>query len=105
MQNAPIEHSAILSTCIKLPFVFKTFVLSIFEWRLKTGFTVCSRERGLMLGLSFFISPYFVYGGSKGSGKITLCTGLSVCLLLPNVVSTKVTCSVASEIFVRILFS
>ena len=27
------EHSAILSTCIKLPFiVFKIFVLSIFEW-------------------------------------------------------------------------
>ena len=25
------EHSAILSTFIKLPFVFKTFVLSIFE--------------------------------------------------------------------------
>ena len=40
MQNAPREHSAILSTCIKLPFVFKTFVLSIFEWSLKTGFTV-----------------------------------------------------------------
>ena len=34
------EHSAILSTCIKLPSVFKTFVLSIFEWLLKTGFTV-----------------------------------------------------------------
>ena len=38
MQNAPGEHSAILLTCIKLPSVFKTFVLSIFEWRLKTGF-------------------------------------------------------------------
>ena len=34
------EHSAILSTFIKLPFVIKTFVLSIFEWPLKTGFTV-----------------------------------------------------------------
>ena len=30
------EHSAILSTFIKLPF----FVSSIFEWQLKTGFTV-----------------------------------------------------------------
>ena len=40
MQNAPREHSAILSTFIKLPFVFKTIVLSIFEWPLKTGFTV-----------------------------------------------------------------
>ena len=34
------EHSAILST-IDLPFVLKTFVLSTFEWPLKTGFTVC----------------------------------------------------------------
>ena len=33
------EHSAILSTFIKLPFVIKIFVLSIFEWLLKTGFT------------------------------------------------------------------
>ena len=34
------EHSATLSTFIKLPFVFKTFVLSTFEWPLKTGFNV-----------------------------------------------------------------
>ena len=34
------EHSAILSTCIKLPHGFKTFVLSVFEWPLKTAFTV-----------------------------------------------------------------
>ena len=40
LQNAPREHSAILSTFIKLPFVFKTFVLAIYEWPLKTGFTV-----------------------------------------------------------------
>ena len=35
-----LEHFAILLTCIKLPHGFKTFVLSIFDWRLKTGFTV-----------------------------------------------------------------
>ena len=34
------EHSAILSTFIKLPFVIKIFVLSIFEWSFYTGFTV-----------------------------------------------------------------
>ena len=34
------ECSAILQTFIKLPFAIKTFVLSIFEWPLKTGFTV-----------------------------------------------------------------
>ena len=31
------EHSAILSTFIKLPFVIKIFVLSIFEWPFYTG--------------------------------------------------------------------
>ena len=34
------EHSATLSTFIKLPFVIKIFVLSIFEWPFYTGFTV-----------------------------------------------------------------
>ena len=34
------EHSAILSTFIKLTFVFKIFVLSIFEWPFYTGLTV-----------------------------------------------------------------
>ena len=37
------EHSALLSTFIKLPFSIKTFVLSIFKWLLKTGFTVYSK--------------------------------------------------------------
>ena len=36
----PREHSAKLWTFIKLPFFIKIFVLSIFEWSLKTGFTV-----------------------------------------------------------------
>ena len=34
------EHSAILSTFIKLPIVIKSFVLSFFEWPFYTGFTV-----------------------------------------------------------------
>ena len=34
------EHSAILLTFIKLPFVMKIFVLSIFERSFYTGFTV-----------------------------------------------------------------
>ena len=33
-------HSAILSAFIKLPFIIKIFVLSIFEWVFYTGFTV-----------------------------------------------------------------
>ena len=39
------EHSAILSTFIKLPFVIKIFVLSIFEWPFYTGFTVISSKQ------------------------------------------------------------
>ena len=35
-----MEHSAILSTFIKLPFVIKIFVSSIFEWPFYTGFVV-----------------------------------------------------------------
>ena len=38
------EQSAILSAFINLPFVIKVFVLSIFEWQLKTGFTVQDLE-------------------------------------------------------------
>ena len=34
------EHSAKLLTIIKLPFVIKIFVLSVFEWQFYTGFTV-----------------------------------------------------------------
>ena len=42
MQNAPLqgEHSAFLLTSIKLPFVIKIFVLSVFEWPFYSGFTV-----------------------------------------------------------------
>ena len=35
-----LQHSAILSSFIKLPFDIKIFVLSILEWLFKTGFTV-----------------------------------------------------------------
>ena len=45
-----VEHSAILSTFIKLPIVIKIFVLSIFEWPFYTGFTVVYfHDKGFML--------------------------------------------------------
>ena len=47
------EHSAILSTFIKLPFVFKAFVLSIFEWSIKTGFTVHELDSGWRYGVGW----------------------------------------------------
>ena len=53
LQNTPKEHSAILLTFIKLPFVFKTFVLSIFERPLKIGFTV-----SMFLALQFLRSNF-----------------------------------------------
>ena len=43
------EHSAILSTFIKQPFVSKIFVLSIFKWPLQTGFTVYYLKNTLYL--------------------------------------------------------
>ena len=50
------EHSAILLTFIKLPFVIKTFVLSIFKWLLKTGFTVYSLFFSIIVLWEFEIS-------------------------------------------------
>ena len=47
-------NSAILSTFIRLPFVFKTFVLSNFEWPLKTGFIV-PKSQVLALKLKILI--------------------------------------------------
>ena len=46
------EHSAILSTFIKLPFVIKIFVLSFFECPFYTCFTVhASREGSNQMGI------------------------------------------------------
>ena len=41
------EHFAILLTFIKLLFVIKIFVLSIFEWPVYTGFTVSNKYKFL----------------------------------------------------------
>ena len=50
LQNTLLEHSAIFWTCIKLAFVFKTFVMSIF----------CDRLRQVFLYLNFLIFAYFI---------------------------------------------
>ena len=49
------EHSAILLTFIKLPFVTKIFVLYIFEWLFYTGFTVIVAH---MFSLARAFAPY-----------------------------------------------
>ena len=53
-----LQNAAILSTFIKLPFVFKIFVLTIFEWPLKTGLTeyICPNKPkylGLIVNFSY----------------------------------------------------
>ena len=40
MPPSGLAHAAILSTFIKLPFVIRIFILSIFEWLFYKGFTV-----------------------------------------------------------------
>ena len=50
------EHSAILLTFIKLPFVIKIFILSIFEWPFYTGFTILnSQPANLFVFIVFFL--------------------------------------------------
>ena len=50
------EHSAILSTFIKLPFVIMIFVLSIFEWPFYTGFTVVKVHKAERIKLKMCIA-------------------------------------------------
>ena len=56
------EHSAILSNFIKLPFVIKIFVLSIFEWPFYTGFTVLVNLASLLVLITLNLSfhRYFI---------------------------------------------
>ena len=48
------EHSAILSSFIKLTFVISIFVLTIFEWPFYKGFIVKSMENGQKRVFFFF---------------------------------------------------
>ena len=48
------EHSAILSTFIKLPYVIKSFVLSNFEWPFYTCFTV--QKHQFYAGVTYIFS-------------------------------------------------
>ena len=69
------EHSAILSTSIKLPFSIKILVLSIFKWPLKTGFTVYSKEQTLCPLGNFscvFVGCWFKVNFLKNSFRNTI---------------------------------
>ena len=49
------EHSTILLTFIKLPFVIKIFVLSIFVWPFYAGFTVDKKSNIALLGIAYVV--------------------------------------------------
>ena len=66
------EHSAILLTSIKLPFVIKTFVLSIFEWPFYTGLSVIV---SVSLGSDSSCVAHMLYGS-------VLCLNLWDCVAL-----------------------
>ena len=67
------EHSAILSTFIKIQFVIKIFVLSIFELPLKTGFTELVCFADLQTCSHSVIS--LLLAGRMRSGCVTLQIG------------------------------
>ena len=75
-----LEHSAILLTFIKLPFVIKIFVLSIFKWKFYTGFTVyalanrLNQDQAALLGavwrwLNLFAIPLLHFDNSSKRKK------------------------------------
>ena len=60
-EYSKLEHSTILSTFIKLPFVIKIFVLSVFEWPIKTDFYSEVFVGKAVLGclvIAYKINPY-----------------------------------------------
>ena len=69
------EHSAKLSTSIKLPFSIKTLVLSIFKWPLKTGFTVCINSLRAVFFFHAFVVDCWLFSKmtfSKNSFRNTI---------------------------------
>ena len=76
------EHSAILSTFMKLPFVIKIFGLYIFEWPFYTGFTVkCLFDLILYVQVNNFsvmLEWVFLGWASAKQGLICLAQGHNV---------------------------
>ena len=58
LRSVQREHSVILSTFIKLPFSIKTFVLFIFKWTLKTGFTIDTKLFPKLCGVFSSLRKY-----------------------------------------------
>ena len=64
LQNAPREHSAILSTFIKLQFVVKYFVLPIVSGRFKQAllYSVENREYVFKCNITLFLQENLICG-------------------------------------------
>ena len=62
MQVKCIAESAKRSTFIKLPFVIKIIVWSIFEWPLKTGFAIYkSKQNSQVIGNGITPSDFYLF--------------------------------------------
>ena len=71
------EHSAILSTLIKFPFVIKIFVLSTFEWPFDTSFSVHNGVKIALFFLAYSAKLYMaVKGLKKDSDYLKICSNL-----------------------------
>ena len=79
-----IEH--ILSTCIEIPNGFQAYVLSIFEWPLKTGFTLVHLRHAFSECIENPIEKHF-----SPVKMCTVCNG-SNGLTLNAPIATKVVC-------------
>ena len=77
------EHSAKLLTFIKLPFVIKTFVLSIFEWPFYTGITVYIFREIKTFVLFYFESLFYTGFTVYIKCNQAFLTVSTHCLMLP----------------------
>ena len=75
------EHSAILLSFIKLPFVIKIFILSIFEWPFYTSFTVHDFVSVIILCVESYHNSKFCYFLRVSRGMLFSQFSLQVFLL------------------------
>ena len=100
------EHSAILSTFIKLPFAIKIFVLSIFEWPFYTGFTVCILRclgfpnffgQANILVLSLYSLQLSNVQTTRFTKNVGVCVKRPVNQMQPTVMTTPVLMDVSAQ--------
>ena len=70
------EHSAILLTFIKLPFVINIFVLSIFDWLFYTGLTVLGSKLFPVIHINCCLLSLSKLTSSKNSFRNTMSNSL-----------------------------